>query len=108
MNDIFTNIKADFDALVGSANDVINKTKGTNMEKMNFRPTPKQEALWKTYSQIVENLDNTLGDADGRHEDHQRIAIEQLALITSRKIDHVRDDIVLVCEWLKEMFTKGQ
>ena len=108
MDELFANIKADFDAFVRSANDVINKTKGTNMEKMNFRPTPKQEALWKTYMAIVENLDNTLGDKNGQHELNQDTAIRQLALITSRKIDHVRDDIVLVCEWLKEMFTKGQ
>jgi len=77
------------------------------MKPMN-RPTPKQEALWKTYMAIVENLDGRFGDGHGLHEEHQRIAIEQLALITGRKKDHVRDDIVLVCEWLKELFAKDK
>lgn len=99
MDELFANIKADFDAFVGSANDVINKTKG---EMMN--PTPKQEALWKTYMAIVENLDTQFGDAHGLHEEHQRIAIKQLALITDRKIDEIRDDVVVVCNWLAQTF----
>lgn len=75
---------------------------------MNYRPTPKQETLWKTYQQIVQNYDMTLGDKDGQHEINQDTAIRQLALITGRKTDHVRNDIVLVCEWLKDVFAKGK
>lgn len=95
MNDIFTNIKADFDAFVGSANDVINKTKGETMNA----PTEKQQALWKTYMSIVENLDNNFGDE--HHELHQQDAIRQVAFITDRTFDDVRNDILVVCEWLK-------
>ena len=75
---------------------------------MNNKPTPKQEALWKTYMVIVENLDNRFGDAHGLHEQHQQIAIKQLALITGQTDGDVRDDIIVVCEWLKEIFTKGE
>lgn len=107
MNDIFANIKADFDAFVGSANDVINQSKGENeMKKLNFRPTPKQEALWKTYSQIVQNYDLTLGDKDGQHELNQDTAIRQLALMTGRTEGDIRGDITLMCIWLNDLFKK--
>lgn len=95
MDEIFANIKADFDAFVGSADDVINKTKGKIMNA----PTEKQQALWKTYMSIVENLDNNFGDE--HHELHQQDAIRQVAFITDRTFDDVRNDILVVCEWLK-------
>ena len=108
MDELFANIKADFDAFVGSANDVINKTKGTNMKKLKFRPTPKQETLWKTYQQIVQNYDMTLGDKDGQHELNQDTAIRQLALITGRTEGDIRGDITLTCIWLNDLFAKEQ
>lgn len=95
MDELFANIKADFDAFVGSADDVINKTKGKIMNA----PTEKQQALWKTYMSIVENLDNNFGDE--HHELHQQDAIRQVAFITDRTFDDVRNDILIVCEWLK-------
>ena len=62
-------------------------------------PTQKQQALWKIYMAVVENLDNYLGDEN--HAFHQEHAIRQIAFITDRKIDEVRKDIITVCEWLK-------
>lgn len=95
MFDIFNNIKADFDTFVRSADDVINKTKGKTMNA----PTEKQQALWKTYMAIVQNLDNSFGDE--HHELHQQDAIRQVAFITDRTFDDVRNDIMIMCEWLK-------
>lgn len=73
--------------------------------QMNNKPTETQINLWKTYAELVQNLDLQNGDADGRHKLNQYDAIKQIAKDTSRNFDDVRKDINVVCNWLTA-FTK--